>query len=517
MPNTTPNHELYQPDAGQDNVADELNANMDTLDAIASRISSDGTVMSPDEVSIADLLDAQGDVSGNVMPSGQVTFSGERVGRPFGDTNHGNPELIHAKHFDDGEYRILVNQTQDNHELWRTADFENYTQISADILTATGLQFCDSVVLADGTFVVYLTDDTNMVVYSGSDLQNLSSVGTAVPEPDGGSYLEHVESGTDIVHLYTEDVDTPSGSVSSEKISHWTTPANDLTNATQQTDAIDTTDRDWKTGDPDIIKLGEWYYMFFDNTIGHPDYNIALASSRDLYNWTIIKSNITPQAAGGDLTVVKRGGHLEAMTEYDLNDAAGTIVGHWRLWPTPQTVTDTSGRIYGGAGSPTIWDNLDDRQVADYRQNRSAGNTYHDLLSDPSVADPEKTQHRIMDANTQIMAIGTYLGTPTWTGYNGRDMNIGIPSTGSNEVTIQTTGKTGFDRQGSNVFNLHDDQGMDMGAQDLSLTTFGATEDGRIYRHNGASSITADGATTSSAGYYLWDNSAAEFKAIVQF
>lgn len=63
----------------------------------------------------------------------------------------------------------------------------------------------------------------------------------------------------------------------------------------------------------------------------------------------------------------------------------------------------------------------------------------------------------------------------------------------------------------------YSDGSHDLPAQDLSTLSLTSTENGRIYRHNGDSSIDADGGTTSSPGYYAWDNSASKFKSIVQF
>jgi len=54
-------------------------------------------------------------------------------------------------------------------------------------------------------------------------------------------------------------------------------------------------------------------------------------------------------------------------------------------------------------------------------------------------------------------------------------------------------------------------------AQDLSNLTLGSTEDGRLYHHDGNSSIDADGGTTSSPGYYVWSNGDSEFKSAAQY
>lgn len=41
--------------------------------------------------------------------------------------------------------------------------------------------------------------------------------------------------------------------------------------------------------------------------------------------------------------------------------------------------------------------------------------------------------------------------------------------------------------------------------------------DGEIYRHDGSSSITADGASTAATGYYCWSEDDSEWKSVVAF
>ena len=70
---------------------------------------------------------------------------------------------------------------------------------------------------------------------------------------------------------------------------------------------------------------------------------------------------------------------------------------------------------------------------------------------------------------------------------------------------------------GSLSVKIYREQSFEAIEQDLSALSLGAAQTGRIYRHDGSNSISADGGTTSSAGYYAWDNSTNEFKSIVQF
>lgn len=55
---------------------------------------------------------------------------------------------------------------------------------------------------------------------------------------------------------------------------------------------------------------------------------------------------------------------------------------------------------------------------------------------------------------------------------------------------------------------------LELVARDLSSLT---PEDGVLYRHDGSSSITADGSSTSATGYYCYSETDNEFKTVVTF
>jgi len=285
-----------------------------------------------------------------VAPAGKATFVAEFVDEPFGADTF-DPEIVHRRHYDDGLYRVIIGESGTNEtRLYTTSDFDTFSLVQSDILggvSGSG-QVAGIEVLSDGTRALFSSTDSATDVYSGPDLQNLSLIGRAVPEPDGGSFYDEANG---IIHYYPEDADTVSG-VSSQKISHWTIPEDDLTNPTQQSDAIDVTGESWKTGDPHIWKMGDWYYMSMDRTSNHPNYYIALATSRDLYNWTINDQNITADNLGGDLTLTRKNGYFEALTEY--SNGANTI-GHWRLWPRQQDALISHNTVTGfESGTETV-------------------------------------------------------------------------------------------------------------------------------------------------------------------
>lgn len=194
-----------------------------------------------------------------------------------------------------------------------------------------------------------VSTDSATDLYTGPDLENLSRDGQFCTEPDGGTFYEE-DTGT--LHYYPEDADNASG-VSSNKLSHWTASDDDLLNATQQADALDVTGQPWVTGDPEIIQMGDWYYLFTDNTTNHPNYNIALAVGKTLDSFTLIDANITPERLGGDLTIVPRNGYFEALTEYDNGNAN---IGHWRLWPHQLGQLQTHGQVRAPSPGPSFHD-----------------------------------------------------------------------------------------------------------------------------------------------------------------
>ncbi|WP_425399656.1 LamG-like jellyroll fold domain-containing protein [Aeoliella sp.] len=254
-----------------------------------------------------------------------VPFNLTFVNEPFG-SNTFDPLIFDKIHFGDNEYRCLILHNNDQtFKLYRTADFSTFTLLDADwhseIEVSGETTFQDHFVRSDGTFVLYQNDgdDTTTAVWTGPDLENITRLGQVLNnEGDCGVYYD---AETETVHIYTEDADNPFGSVSASVLSHWTTPAFDLLNATQQANAVDLGDRG--TGDPDVIKLGDKYFLFCDNTDAHPNYNVACYQSDDLTNWTKNRLRILP-IKGGDLDLVKTSDtQWIGMTEYSDSDESG--------------------------------------------------------------------------------------------------------------------------------------------------------------------------------------------------
>lgn len=460
------------------------------------------------------------------------TFRSEYMGQPFSGGN-GNPCILHRSLFDDGQYRVLVHNYgntngDDTKDLYKTSDFESFALISDDWLSSEPVldNFQDHVVLSDGTIVLAQNDnDQNTITFwtaadgAAFESGNLTEVATPISEPDCGMVYER---STGTIHVYTEDTDNVVG-VGSDKLSHFEVDENDLTTATQVADAIDVTNVPWHTGDPDLIRLGDYYYMFTDQTASHPDYRIAVYRSTDLDNWTLIQEAVLNRP-GGDLVVTRRDGVLEGFTEYDGDtglDGDGLVsnVGQWRLYPTagPSSSVYTDTLVYNDALE--IFEGNTQRKIVELLTRESDAQAKPTLrLSRPSSTNSNIGAPiiQLMDAGGNLVGeITIFDGDFVTSAANGKAVEFGVKGTGSVEVEVQTSGRTKFDRQGTNVFNLYDDQGIDIGAQDLSA--LGSPQDGRIYRHDGSNSISADGGTTSSEGYYVYSSTDSEYKALAQF
>jgi len=93
--------------------------------------------------------------------------------------------------------------------------------------------------------------------------------------------------------------------------------------------------------------------------------------------------------------------------------------------------------------------------------------------------------------------------------FDGTDgtMTVGDNAGGMGFRVRDWTG--GFNRL---EMNMEGNGGMRIQSQDLSTLSLGSADDQKIFHHNGNSSISADGGTSSAKGYYKWSNADSEFK-----
>lgn len=123
------------------------------------------------------------------------------------------------------------------------------------------------------------------------------------------------------------------------------------------------------------------------------------------------------------------------------------------------------------------------------------GNGNQWILADRTVKSIKATSQATVDGKTRHLNSGTHIGSTTVTA-------------AAMVALLEATGKDWqVEDSGGVRFQAKSDGGLNVRAQDLSALSLGSTDDGDLYRHDGSASITLhDGTTTSSEGYYVWDN-----------
>lgn len=256
---------------------------------------------------------------------------------PF-DGGYSDPCVMHGNLFADGQHRLLVNVMGSHREMYKTADFETYTLVNpdwvGDMPVSGNRTFQDYVVREDGTFLFYQNDghygggEQSTSVWAGTaadvDAGTITRLGRVVDEGDCGAFYD---AANGLVHIYTENPDTPYGTVSSTQLNHWTTPIDDLLNPTYVGVAVDMGDAG--TGDPDIFEYGGWFWLVCDYTVGHPQYWMSLYRSTDLTNWEQMAEKWSEPTGvrGGDFDAIVVDGEIVGFTEYTGPNILG--IGRW--------------------------------------------------------------------------------------------------------------------------------------------------------------------------------------------
>jgi hypothetical protein len=389
--------EIAGNDGGNLVIKDKQNGNTYTLkpdgEIGASSVNADSVATAAAD--ITDDLNVTGEPRGNVFPAGKCTFASEFLDEPFGMETF-DPEVLPGRLFDDGRDRLIIGDKDADNTTLYAYDGDSYDELITDILpgvSGTG-QVAGAEILEDGRVIVMESTDSATDIHVGDDFSSLSRLGEFCAEPDGGTFYDR-DSAT--LHYYPEDQDNAVG-VGSTVISHFTAPDDDLLNTTKLADVFGPSGFGWKTGDPTIIKLGSWYYMFLDRTDSHPQYHIGVAAGRTLDSFTLIDSNITPERLGGDLTVVRRGSYLEGWTEYSGDQ---NTIGHWRLWPVPASSQITDRQVRAPEPGPQFI-GLNSNEVRGEFSRPSQGKNYLDLLDDPSASNPQ-TGYRVVNQSDNVV------------------------------------------------------------------------------------------------------------------
>lgn len=237
-------------------------------------------------------------------------------------------------------------------------------------------------------------------------------------------------------------------------------------------------------------------------------------------------------------------------------DAGEVIIPQWTFDSGVQVGQDPSDTITE-TGSPkgftfTAGDHRDIHEQTDVTiSNSSGGSATEDITVE--LYDGTDTSGTLVDSETKSVGVSdggsvteTFIASRT--ALDGGDYHLNVTQSGStlsiDQTDEYTTGAThAWGETGDGTFELtnqdgetvatvdpitnavttgggwtaHADGSESLPAQDLSTLSLGSAEDHRMYRHDGSSSINADGGTTSAPGYYAWDNSTTQFQSIVQF
>lgn len=196
-------------------------------------------------------------------------------------------------------YRMYVHAEGGQH-LYKSKDAANWTEVASDVLPAGGgTNFNWGRKGPDGRYYLYRTvRDSVTELWVGETLTELQNEGTVLDEPDTGGYYDP-ETGT--WHMYYE-MYPAEGSPCGRGLGH--SVSEDGVHWEKKGVALDIRDETWKTGDPDVVRIGDTYHMFIDYTApDHPRYNIALATSSDLSSFSLRGEQPITDWFGGDASV----------------------------------------------------------------------------------------------------------------------------------------------------------------------------------------------------------------------
>lgn len=192
------------------------------------------------------------------------------------------------------------------HYWWRSEEFQEWETVHVyddhptdDWGAGTNYQF--GRVAPDGSFRIYSSfNDDVTTLWEGPDVSSLERVGEVHPDPDCGGFYEP-DTGTWHLYYETEGEIPYEGGPTANALGHSTSPTGLGGDWADQGKIIDLSDVDEHTGDPEVIQVGETYFMFIDWTANHPDYRQAVLTSPDLHDWTF-HGQVTDEM-GGDFTV----------------------------------------------------------------------------------------------------------------------------------------------------------------------------------------------------------------------
>ncbi|MEF8940624.1 MAG: hypothetical protein V5A22_12310 [Salinivenus sp.] len=196
-------------------------------------------------------------------------------------------------------YRMYVH-AEGGQDLYRSKDAATWEKVANDVIpSGGGTNFNWGRKGPDGRYYLYRTvQDSVTELWTGSELTDLENEGTVLEEPDTGGYYN---PDTDTWHMYYETYPAE-GSPCGRGLGH--AVSEDGMQWEKRGVALDLRDKTWKTGDPDVVRVGDTYHMFIDYTApDHPRYKIAVATSSDLSSFSLREDPPTTDWLGGDACV----------------------------------------------------------------------------------------------------------------------------------------------------------------------------------------------------------------------
>jgi len=223
-------------------------------------------------------------------------------------------------------YRLLVAPDDGEMNLYKSRSMQEYDLVASDV---EGPQFASNFNWGrkvDGQYYLFRTlEEERTELWTGDSLTNLTNRGVVLDEADTGGFYD---PETGVWHIYYQK-ERPGASddrfgPTTDLLIHAT--SRDARNWTRQGVALNVSGEPWKTGDPDVVQVGDRYYMFVDQTTEHPVYHIHLAVSENLSQFETV-GRVT-DTCGGDAKVryMPDSGSFVMLTEFAGDDISGVGV-----------------------------------------------------------------------------------------------------------------------------------------------------------------------------------------------
>lgn len=196
-------------------------------------------------------------------------------------------------------YRMYVH-AEGGQDLYKSKDASDWTKVADDVIpSGGGTNFNWGRKGPDGRYYLYRTvNDSLTELWVGEKLAELENKGTVLNESDTGGYYD---PETETWHIYYEAYPAK-GSPCGRGIGH--AVSDNGTDWEKQDVVLDLRGKPWKTGDPDVVRVGDTYHMFIDYTApDHPRYKVAVATSSNLSSFTLRSDRPVTSWLGGDACV----------------------------------------------------------------------------------------------------------------------------------------------------------------------------------------------------------------------